>query len=38
MDTLTFVVGAMVVLQALQTIQIIILRRDVRRTIYPPKK
>jgi hypothetical protein len=34
--TLTLVVGAVVALQALQTIQIVILRRDVRRTLFPP--
>lgn len=30
------VIGAAVALQALQTAQIAILRRDVRRTLYPP--
>lgn len=39
MDALTLVVSAAVALQALQTAQIVILRRDVRdvrRTLYPP--
>lgn len=34
--TLAIVIGAAVALQALQTAQIAILRRDVRRTLYPP--
>ena len=33
---LMIVIGAAVALQALQTAQIAILRRDVRRTLYPP--
>jgi hypothetical protein len=36
MDTLTFVLGAAVALQSLQTLQIAILRRDVRRSMRPP--
>lgn len=36
MDTLTLVVSAVVALQAMQTFQVSILRRDVRRTLSPP--
>lgn len=36
MDSLTFVVGAAVAMQALQTFQIVVLRRHVQRSLRPP--